>query len=260
MSPTFYRTRLLEELGQRQRKNPAYSLRAFAKALGLQPPTLSAVLAGKRGLPRRQAQVLAQRLGLKPLERLRFVESVRGEEGIAQSRAGSKPTHALTEEQHYRILAEWEHYAVLTLMKVRGFRSDPKWIAGRLGIAVFRVREVLERLEASALIRRAPAGYERMVGDLRTSEDVRSAALRDAHDDELRLAALKQRSTPTPTRDFSSVSFVTSPDRVADAKALIREFRARFSDLVETPDGTEVYQLCLQFFPLTELNREKDLE
>ncbi len=249
-SVPFYRTRLLEELGQRQRKNASYSLRAFARTLGVQPPTLSAVLAGKRGLPRRSAPQLASKLGLRPLERERFLRSV---QGIEAETAAAKPTHLLNEEQHYKILAEWEHYAVFYLLKTKGSKSDPHWIARRLGISTFRAREVLDRLESVGMVRRGSKGLECAVGDLRTTEDIVSQALRDAHHEELTIAAKKLAVVPPLLRDFSSVSIVTSRDRLADAKALIREFRKRFADLIETDDGTEIYQLCLQLFPLTEV-------
>ena len=49
-------------LEARQRKNPSYSLRAFAKDLEMDSSNLSAILAKKRGLPSRRASGIAKKL------------------------------------------------------------------------------------------------------------------------------------------------------------------------------------------------------
>ena len=45
-----YREILKNELIERKRNNPSYSLRSFARSLKISPTTLSCVLKGKRGL------------------------------------------------------------------------------------------------------------------------------------------------------------------------------------------------------------------
>ena len=47
----FYINKIKEDLSLKQRANPQYSLRAYAKHLGVHSSTLSQVLTGKRGLP-----------------------------------------------------------------------------------------------------------------------------------------------------------------------------------------------------------------
>ena len=59
-----YRELLLNELRRRQSTNPMYSLRAFARALDMDPSTLSKILRGKRDLSMRKAFDLTLRLQL----------------------------------------------------------------------------------------------------------------------------------------------------------------------------------------------------
>jgi hypothetical protein len=56
------------ELRRRRERNPRYSLRAFARALGTHHSTLSQILARRRRLTPRAVRRLGGRLGLAPAE------------------------------------------------------------------------------------------------------------------------------------------------------------------------------------------------
>src|SRR5688572_28045022 len=60
------RARLREEFRRRADRNPRYSLRAFARAVGLHHSNLARVLDGSRGLSRRSLRRVCGRLGLAP--------------------------------------------------------------------------------------------------------------------------------------------------------------------------------------------------
>ena len=62
------RARITEELQQRRRRNPRYSMRAFARALGTHHATLSQILRHSRRLTPRAIRVLGTRLGLTPAQ------------------------------------------------------------------------------------------------------------------------------------------------------------------------------------------------
>lgn len=67
---------LREELVRRQQRNPRYSLRAFARATGVSPATMSQVLSGKRSLTLRTARNIIQRLPWDESSRRRFLNSL----------------------------------------------------------------------------------------------------------------------------------------------------------------------------------------
>ena len=62
------RATLERELESRRRRNPRYSLRAFARALGTNHGTLSQILSSKRRLTPRSIRRLGARIGLSPVE------------------------------------------------------------------------------------------------------------------------------------------------------------------------------------------------
>ena len=62
------RARITEELQRRRRRNPRYSMRAFARALGTHHATLSQILQHRRRLTPRAIRALGARLGLTPTQ------------------------------------------------------------------------------------------------------------------------------------------------------------------------------------------------
>ncbi len=109
------RARLSAELERRQKANPRYSLRAFAKNLGTHHTTLLRLLRQGRRLTPAMTRRLGQRLGL---------------------------THA----QIAGALAHEQDAAVLSLVPRSSFRSDSRWLAMMTGLPLDQVNITLQRL------------------------------------------------------------------------------------------------------------------
>ena len=62
------RATLATELESRKGRNPRYSLRAFARALGTNHGTLSQILSSQRPLTPRNIRILGKRVGLNPAQ------------------------------------------------------------------------------------------------------------------------------------------------------------------------------------------------
>ncbi|WP_413575157.1 hypothetical protein ACLVWU_12805 [Bdellovibrio sp. HCB290] len=69
-----YRDFILRELEKRQKKNPSYSLRAFARDLEMPSSRLSEILNRKMGLSEARAINLAERLNLTQPEKEYFID------------------------------------------------------------------------------------------------------------------------------------------------------------------------------------------
>jgi len=253
---------LKEELADRQRKNPAYSLRAFAQTLNLDPGTLSNVLAGKRLLPKHKVKSVVARLGLPPTKASVLLGSNRKESLAQLSRMKLQQKAPLVlSESHHKVLAEWEHFAVLSLLETHDFQSSPVWLAKRLAISQLRAEQIVKRLEKVKLVVRDPKGsLQKNFERLRTPEDLVSAALQASHKDTLELAATKLEEVSPDARDFSSVTMAIDPERIPEAKVLIREFRKKLAALMEDGERSAVYRLSIQLFPLTtEFNKFEEI-
>jgi plasmid maintenance system antidote protein VapI len=70
--------KMKEALSLKQRLNPHYSLRAFARDLEVHPATLSQVFKGNRPLPSKNAKRVVTSLNLSPKEKTLFLENLFG--------------------------------------------------------------------------------------------------------------------------------------------------------------------------------------
>lgn len=256
----YYIRKLRETLSSRQRVNASYSLRAFAKDISIHPSSLSLILKAKRSLPLKDSKKVATSLKLSPKEASLFYESLFLERMKAEAKASpaTEPSFVLDEAYH-DVVAEWEHFAVLNLLEVSGFEPRIEFVAKKLNITNQRAKVVVDHLIHVNLISiQSDGSWKPQFENLRTTEDVPSAAIHKAHLEKMDLGKAKLEQVPLDLRDFSSVSFAIDMENMDEAKALIREFRRRFQDLLNRGNKTEVYQLAMQFYPLSQLNIEEN--
>ncbi len=256
LNAPFFLHKLREEFGLRQKNNINYSLRGFARFLEIQPPTLSAVLNEKRPLPYHIAERVAQRLQLSPSEKLRFINSIKNrslQNKKDASQFSQTSPYQLKEEAHFKVISEWEHYAILSLCRLNKFKSDPQWIAQQLGITIERTKTCIENLVDSGLLSVNNGKLERVYSSVNTSSDVISSALKKAHREAIRLAFEKLEIIPIELRDFSTNTFPIKKENLLEAKLMIQQFNKDFSRFIESEEGDHVYQINIQFFPLTDI-------
>lgn len=235
-------------------KNPSFSLRAFAKRLGTSSGPLSEILSGKRAVTDRMIRNWIQSTVFDPQERTELAR----EFGYMPAPASRSVKYVKISKQQMQVIAEWWHFAILSLMRTSDFKSDEAWIAARLGLKLATVREALSRLESLNLIARdGQKRWYRTTESVRTPDDQIDAAIQSAHTGLLQVAAKKIRSLSPEVRDYTSFIMAIRPDRLPQAKALIREFQDKLSDLLEDGEASEVYQLGIQLFPLTTAESEE---
>ena len=249
-----FRTTLSCELARRQARNPAYSLRAFARALGVSATTLSEALAGHRGLVPRTATQIAHRLGLAPDEHAAFLLSALG--GVERRRpivAGGKadPAYDDLDVDRFKMVADWYHFAILSLAKLAANAADPAWIAARLGISRAEALQAFERLQRLALIEVRGKKFRRTSGPLFVRGGAPSAAIRKFHRQNLDKAIDSLERDDVSVRDMSSMTMAINPRRMPDARKQVQKFRERMASLLEEDDATAVYTLAIQLFPVS---------
>ena len=167
----------------------------------------------------------------------------------------------MVDENHYNILSKWEYYGLLTLLECDDFCSDHDWIANRLNLKKDRVNEVIKGLISAKLIEQNLAGeYKLTQGPLRTTEDINSKALKTSHLETLDIGKEKLESIDVELRDYSSMTVAIDPSKLQEAKSIIREFRQKMGSLLRDGDRTEVYQMAIQLYPLTNVENNKNME
>ena len=105
---------LNQEFAAARMRNTSYSLRAFAKKLGVPASSVSEVMRGKRLVTRKMAAKMLARLrvdpGLVPVLTGRLKDNYRSD-----SRSPEKMEFALLNSDQFQAISEWSHFAILSL-------------------------------------------------------------------------------------------------------------------------------------------------
>lgn len=242
-----FRLLLQQELIDRCRRNPKYSLRAFAKSLGVVPSALSDMLNGKRTITAASIQKLGLAIGLKPSEIKRHIKSPELNKG--------RLFQQLTLDT-YAIISDWYHYAILELMKTQSFKNDLNWIVKTLGISKNEANAAFERLCRAGLLEISKNGdwIDRTDGFSTNIIDsyLTSTANKILQKQVLEMSLQALESLPPTVRNHTSMTMPINPKRLPEAIEKIKEFRRGLCELLEDDDNlTQVYQLAVSFYPLS---------
>jgi len=232
-------------------KNPAYSTRAFAKKLGLDPGALSGILNGKRRISHKLAERLAEKLCLDPQERTEFFGHFPERLPRKKEAAQAKEYLQLSADQ-FRVISDWQHFAILSLLATKDFKSDPAWIAKRFGTNEKIINETLDRLIRTELIGKDEKNqFVLKHPKVRTTDDIKNISLQAAHAKYLELAKNSLEQDDVNERDFTFMTMAIDKTKLPLAKEKIRKFQDELAELLECDSKTEVYTINIQLFPLT---------
>lgn len=246
----FLRNELQKQLTEIQSKNSRFSIRAFAKQLGLQSGTLSLILLGKRTISFRLASKIIQSLGLDPIVCAQLLSSLKTEP--VKKQAAALKLLQLQSDQ-FQILKDWRHFAILSLMNTKGFKSDPKWMARRLGVDAESCELAWKRLKKLKLVENTPSrGWKARYDRIRTNEDDLIPALRYSHFEALELAKEALDREPLSRREYNWLVVAISKNDLPIIKKRIRAFREQIIlDFGRRSEADEVYRMNVQLFPCT---------
>lgn len=252
MNNSYYINKLKEIFLTRQKANKSYSLRAFARDIGIHSSSLSLILNEKRSIPSKMASEVSDRLKLSSIERTLFIESIIGKKASLDEIKIDADNRFILDESYSNVLSQWEHYTVLTLFDLDNFTPTIECISNHLGISYERTEEVLENLLSCNLISTSHENiFVKTHERVRTTEDVSIKALRDSHLENLEIAKIKLDEISVELRDFSSITFAVDPEKIDEIKTLIREFRQKIATHTKNGKKSKVYQMAIQLYPLT---------
>lgn len=256
-----YRQFLVDELQRRQKRNPAYSMRAFSRDLGIGSSRLSEIINGKVGLSEERAMSLALRLQLAESERSLFVDLVQSEHArstiarqAAQQRLQARvPASKNIAEHDFLPISDWYNLALMELLYVDGLEHSSRSFSEKLGIREEIIQETVDRLLKLGYIAWQDSRLVPCDPELATNSHVPSSAIRAYHNQILDKAKEALVEKPVEMRDFSSMVFALNSSQMEYARSRIQEFRRNLvNELEEIPGKDSVFCLSLQFFELTE--------
>jgi uncharacterized protein (TIGR02147 family) len=238
------------------RRNPRFSLRAFAKQLGMDHSTLSQVLKSQRRLSARTLSAVGKRLGLAEETVRAYSKNAR--KSHASADPPKRPRSYHFDLDTFQFLSVWYHYAILELIAVDGFKTDSRWIAKALGIGVDDVNIAIQRLLRLGLLEMQ--ARDRWI-DKSGDAEFHSAALSEAACNQMsqdlhELAISAIQTVPSQHRVHRQLVVAIASAKIPRLKMLADEFLSEVRELVaEGGTKDDVYQLEISFFPITTLRK-----
>lgn len=268
---TDYRMYLGDYYTAAKANTKAFSYRYFSRKAGYSSPNfLKLVIEGKRNLSSDSIGRFAKALKMTAAERRFFrdlVDFCQGEtveeknkafDRVAASRRFRKARRL--ERAFFFYLSRWFYVAIREMAARPDFHNDPQWIAERLmpPIKPEQAEEAMEALlDLGLLIEDEDGNISRGETSVTTGHEVQVLAVKNYHRQMLQRAGESMGLVPPEFRDVSALTICISPSAVPDFKERIHAFREGMLDLGDRDENpSAVYQLNLQFFPLSRYEEE----
>ncbi|MBL7664757.1 MAG: TIGR02147 family protein [Bacteriovoracaceae bacterium] len=257
---------------EKKKKNSAFSLRGWARQMGLRSHTpLQLIIKGDRQVPKKYIPFFIQSLNLDASESLYFetlTNYSRSKNDFEKNfyfsrlqKLGAKRPLETIEFQHYEFLRDPLNIAILEMISLPNFQEDPAWIVSQLFFTsnVQDVKNSINRLIELGLMDRNETGkLVRSYQHVSSPHDIRQFAVKEYHKGISELAIKAVYEQDVEEREFNGYAFNIKKADLARAKKMIREFGQSFVREFEvTEDADAVYQFNIQFFNLLKSHRSE---
>lgn len=233
---------LNSEFHARKEKNANYSIGAFARSIEADSSSLGRFLSGKRKLTDKKFIEFASKLSLTPIEIKNIIN--KGNEDIRPN-----DYYETFDENDFEKICEWHHFAIIKLLSVKNFKSDPAWIAKRLNLKIYEVKEALEVLESLNLILIKDGRYIDNTGFMNFSK-INSSSIKKHQRGLLKEAYASITKLDAKERAHSTLTVAMSKKKLEVIRRRMIEFKTEINQLIaEDEDKDEVFNLCLSLFP-----------
>ena len=255
-----YRSFFSDFISYKKSSNPFWSYGVWAKDLGLTgASTLSMIMSGKRNPSTKLCQNFSNYFDFNDEQTDYFVNLVK-----IQKLTKNNPelTTMLLQQNKKKIPAkkgkplffDWRAFVIRELTKLEDFQEDINWVRERLNnrISNEEIKEVIDKLIIHGALKRSPKGLLQassqtiLPGDSISREDAR------IFHNEISELSRKSFDIDISQRALNSSTLSVKEENLSHAKKLIRDFQIEFSKILEEDNGDEIFQLNIQFFPLTE--------
>lgn len=257
---------LEKEFDTRTERNPNYSLRSFAKNIGINAGALSQILSGKRVPSFRIMQKILLELNLDEEEEILFQSSVaKAQEEKNLQRQNPHFKKILTQKsfsqsdvhnieiEKFKIIADWYHYAIFMAIQKDHFKKDIKKIADQFQIRVSQVSTAIERLKRLDIIAEKEERLFCQELHIDTShKELTTTAHKKRQRQILEKSIEALENQNIKIRDHATMTMAIDPKKIPEAKKRISDFMDELCDFLESGEKKEVYEFATSLFSLEE--------
>lgn len=224
-------------------KNSRYSMRSFAKKVGVSPGALSEIMQGKRRVAAQKAEsILSLALGDGP------------ELLSAKARLGwtVKLDRQLIQDHQMSFLIDWVSHAVMGFFEIDDPKVTAQWISEKLDVPLDQIEERIERFIDQGFLYRAPKGRVKIktLGKQWHVPANRPPELMAKFKEAQNKAALYALKKGNPQDSFfSSMTFLGGQEQIEMFQKEIMALYDRIAASVDPSKPKELMRISVQAFP-----------
>lgn len=259
-----YQKYLEEYITFRKTEKDWYSYRFFAQSIGMDHGNFIKILQGKRHASKSTVDEIVRFLKFNPREAEYFrtlVEFNKSRREADTRRTFERLQLLLNfemkelEPKHYAFYQKWYHTAIYNLLDHYEYRGDFRTLATQLDPAISpkQAQESIQLLSQLGLVTESEDGVIRQ-GEkaITTGNQWKDLSVQMFQEATLNLALQSLRNHPKERRDFSTLTMSIGREDLGKIKEATRAFRKSVVKIVqESPSSEAVYQMNIQFFPMT---------
>lgn len=240
-----------------QGKNHGYSLRAYAKFLGISPATLSGFLAKKINLSPRTASSILHKIGVSEDKIL----------AIQSGMAVQYERLPAVDEDRRKLVDHWFYLPLLNVLELPGPHSIAS-VADTLGLQLKKCQEAVAVLQRLGLLTSDENGCLQATGKMLSVAAfnrellpygllLQYAALQKTFLKSLNDVDADTRRTLYENSNFSGMTVTLDRRLLPEAVERIQKFRRNLANFLESSSQKDdVYRIQIELFPLTKILRE----
>lgn len=237
-----FATYLEKEFLERKKKNPAFSLRAFARLLEIDQSTLSKFFKGHRELSWTIRKQCLLKLGAND----NLINDFEEERRTLLSE------YTQLEESFIAIMSEWKYWAILEYLKINNSPTEED-LTKRFLTSSIELKKIFHDLTKLGFIESEGKSYKLLKPNNSWSDGAKTSEARKSLQkqlSQLSYSAIEEFSIDS--RYHGSLTVAVDKNKLPEIKEKIMNFQAELGQFIQKKSSlNEVYQLTVSFFPLS---------
>lgn len=248
---------------ERSMKNPNYSLRSFARNIGISHSSLSEVFSGKTKLTKRFVSLIASYLDLSQdetrylqlIREIEFPTATSPIERLEKEATSLRLKYLLKEVQEDEFLEplrNWYDFVILTILSISKGISEIKGLARSLAISQASVEASLQTLTRCGLVTKLNGKWTATGKHFKSGGKAPNAAVQRFHVAMIGKAIDAIQNLPYEERYVFTTIFPLENERFQKYCQKIQEISLHLADPTQASgNGQRIYGLSMQLFPLS---------
>lgn len=271
-----YRKFLRDFYQEKKDSTASFSYQNFSRQAGFTSKSfVFNVIQGKKNLSNASVVALSEAMKLTKTEAMYFEKLVfMCQAGTFKERAffyeqldsirpqNSEASNAKKIRQdQFEYCSRWYHSVIRSLIDIYPFKDDYQRLAAmvRPSITTLQAKKSVQLLFRLGLIEKGPDGIYKITSKiLTTGPEVAGIAAQQFHLETMELAVRALRETPGEERNIYGMTLGISKKAFLDVQKIMTECQERILHVAENDKDSEgVYQLNVQFFPVSTITTER---